>query len=260
VIGKMDWIEESLKIVNGIGYLDKLRKIYPISENIERYVDIEQIKKIRNYYEQRNPVELVKECMKLEKFPIDNPYISILRDDNIFNNNPETVKVIGNILLNMDLENLEVLIKSPKSGSRQYGNSFKAWLKSVYKDNFLSEIYFKNYNGNELKFLKGSDLKLRDYIYDNFGIKNDKGIDFVFRKNNKVYFGEAKFITDYGGTQTNQLNIALDIARKSNNEVGTIAVIDGIPWVIKPYLERIKSVPNNNILTVLLLPEYISNL
>lgn len=256
----MDWIEESLKIINSKGYLDRLREIYPINENSLRNIDAEQIKKIQNYYKQKNPVELVKECLNLEKFPINNPYISILRNNEIFNNNPETVKVIGNILLNMDFENLEALIKSPKSGSRQFGNSFKAWLKSVYKNDFLSEEYFKNYNGNGLKFLDGSDTKLKDYICDNFKIENEKGLDFVFRKNNKIYFGEAKFITDSGGTQTNQLDIALNIARKSNNKVETIAVIDGIPWITKNYLEKIKGVPNNNVLTALLLPEYISNL
>jgi len=257
----MNWFEMSLEIVKGQGYLDKLRAIYPINENSPRIIDKEQIRKIQNYFDQKDPVGLVKECMNLKKFPLDNPYISILRDNNIFKNNPETVNVIGNILLNMDFENLKALIRSPKSGSRQFGNSFKRWLRSNYTNNdFLSEKDFKNFNGNELKFLDGSDTKLKDYIYNNFGINTEKGLDFVFRKNGKIYFGEAKFITDYGGTQTNQLDIALDIASKNTDEVGTIAVIDGIPWLKKTYLEKIKKVRNDNVITALLLHQYISSL
>ena len=82
----------------------------------------------------------------------------------------------------------------------------------------------------------------------------------VFRKRDKTFFGEAKFITDSGGTQTNQLNIALDIAMKDSDEIGSIAIIDGVPWINKSYLKKIQKVPNKNVLTALLLPEYLSNL
>ncbi|MEM4295770.1 MAG: hypothetical protein QXS91_03115, partial [Candidatus Anstonellales archaeon] len=101
----------------------------------------------------------------------------------------------------------------------------------------------------------------KNYISEKFKINIEKGLDLVFKKNGKTYFGEAKFITDSGGTQTNQLNVALDIAKKDSSEIGTIAIIDGIPWVNNAYLEKIKNeAVNKNVLTALLLPEYFSNL
>ena len=160
----------------------------------------------------------------------------------------------------MSIDNLKTLIKSPKSGSRQFGNSFKSWLKNRYKNDFLTLTSFKNYKGNDLKFLDGSDTILKKYISSNFNINTEKGLDLVFRKRDKTFFGEAKFITDIGGTQTNQLNIALDIAKKDSDKIGSVAIIDGVPWINSSYLQKIREVPNKSVLTALLLPEYLLNL
>ena len=257
----IDWIQKSLDYVYSEGYLEKLMEIYPINRNSFRDVDERIIKNIENNFNNKNKIELVKSCFDLEKFPIDNPYISILRNNEIFNKNLKVVEMIGDILLQMNFNELETLIKAPKSGSRQFGNSFKAWLKNKYKNNFLAFDDFKNYTDKELKFLDGADNTLKKYISENFDINTEKGLDLVFKKNGKTYFGEAKFITDSGGTQTNQLNVALDIAKKDNDKVGSIAIIDGVPWVNNSYLEKIKEgAINKNVLTALLLPEYISNL
>jgi hypothetical protein len=256
-----DWIKKSLDIVNGRDYLKKLTEIYPINKNSFRNIDDEHIETIKKYFDNKDPIGLVKECLSLEKFPIDNPYVSILRYESIFEKNLDTVKTIGNILLELNFKDLETLIKSPKSGSRQFGNSFKSWLKNKYKDNFLNINDFKNYKGNDLKFLDGSDKTLKEFVYKNFDIDTEKGLDLVFKNKGKIYFGEAKFITDFGGTQTNQLNIALDIAKRDSDNIGTLATIDGIPWVNKSYLEKIKKeAVNKNVLTALLLPEYLSSL
>ncbi len=258
---KIDWIQKSLDCVNGDGYLEKLVDIYPINKNDFRDIDETLIKSIIQNFNNRDPIGLVKSCLYLEKFPINNPYISILRNNEIFNKNIEVVKTIGDILLNMSFDELETLIKAPKSGSRQLGNSFRSWLKNKYENNFLSFDKFENYRGNDIRFLDGGDNTLKQYIDRNFGINTEKGLDLVFKKNRKTYFGEAKFITDSGGGQTNQLNIALDIARMDSNTIGTIAIIDGIAWVDNSYLKKIKEqAVNKNVLTALLLPEYISNL
>jgi Tsp45I type II restriction enzyme. len=260
-MSKVDWIQKSLQIVNGEGYLQKLTKVYPINENSFRDVDMEIIEKIKDSYNKRDPKGVVEHCLRLEKFPIDNPYISMLRNSSIFEKNLEVVRIIGNILLTMDMKDLETLIRSPKSGSRQFGNSFKSWLKTKYEDDyFLSVDEFKNNKSKELKFLAGSDKTLKDFISNNFGLNTEKGLDLVFKKNDKTYIGEAKFITDSGGTQTNQLNVALEIAKKDGNKIGSIAIIDGVPWINDSYFEKIRQVPNKNVLTALLLPDYLSNL
>ncbi|MHB1679410.1 MAG: hypothetical protein ACYCTB_02735 [bacterium] len=76
---------------------------------------------------------------------------------------------------------------------------------------------------------------------------------------NKYCFGEAKFITSYGGTQTNQLDIALNVADMNiKNNIETIAVIDGVAWLYDSYLNKIKSRKNKNIMTALLLDKFLS--
>jgi hypothetical protein len=257
----VDWIQKSLQTVYEEGYLNRLVNIYPINENSFRDVSKELIEDIKDSYNKRDPIGVVKHCLCLEKFPIDNPYISMIREKRIFEKNLEVVETIGNLLLKMEIRNLETLIKAPKSGSRQFGHSFKLWLKSNYEKNFLIYDKFEQYHDNGLKFLDGSDDTLKHYISNNFEIKTEKGLDLVFKKNGRTYIGEAKFITDSGGTQTNQLNIALDIAKKDSDYIGSIAIIDGIPWINRSYLNKIKvEAVNKNVLTVLLLPEYLSNL
>ncbi len=258
---KINWIQRSLNYVNKDGYLEKLLDIYPINKNSFRQVSKKQIENIKMNFDKKDPIGLVRSCLDLEKFPINNPYITILRNEDIFNKNLEVVKIIGNILLEMSFDDLNALIKAPKSGSRQFGNSFKSWLKNKYENDFLSFNDFEDYKGKELRFLDGSDATLKLYISKNFSINTEKGLDLVFKKNGKTYIGEAKFITDSGGTQTNQLNIALDIAKKDSDNIGSIAIIDGFPWVDNSYLSIItKEAVNKNVLTALLLPEYISNL
>ncbi|MGC9124480.1 MAG: hypothetical protein ACP5IB_10505, partial [Thermoplasmata archaeon] len=110
-----DWIKKSLDIVNGRDYLKKLTEIYPINKNSFRNIDDEHIETIKKYFDNKDPIGLVKECLSLEKFPIDNPYVSILRYESIFEKNLDTVKTIGNILLELNFKDLETLIKSPKS-------------------------------------------------------------------------------------------------------------------------------------------------
>ena len=99
-------IKKSLDCVNGDGYLEKLMEIYPINRNSFRDVDENIIKNIENNFNNKNKIELVKSCLNLEKFPIDNPYISILRNNEIFNKNLKVVEMIGDILLQMNFNEL----------------------------------------------------------------------------------------------------------------------------------------------------------
>ena len=54
-----------------------------------------------------------------------------------------------------------------------------------------------------------------------------KGIDFVLKTKNRFILGEAKFLTNYGGTQNNQFRDAISVARTNKDNFIEIAVIDG---------------------------------
>lgn len=58
-----------------------------------------------------------------------------------------------------------------------------------------------------------------------------KGIDFILKINDKFILGEAKFLTTSGGTQNNQFNGAIDVAKIKKGNIIGVAVLDGIVWL-----------------------------
>jgi hypothetical protein len=253
-----DYIKQSIERVNSAGYLDELQTIYPLNISPEREIDENILNNIKKAYESKNTDELLNILFTLEKFPLDNPYSSILRNrPDLRTKNPKTIEQISELIKAMDIEKLIERVKQPKASSRQMGNQFKSWLKNQY--HFKDESGFNS--SNRLTFLKGSDNKLKEYAENKFKIKfNDsvKGFDLLFKKNNKYCFGEAKFITGEGGTQTNQLDKALHIADMSGNKnISTVAVIDGVAWFDNSYLDKIKSRKTKNIMSALLLEKFL---
>ena len=144
----------------------------------------------------------------------------------------------------------------PKSPSRQLGHSFKRWLRTLNYP-FLSKDEFVNHKG--IAFLEGSDRRLKQFAVEELGIKElKKGIDFVLRAKNKFILGEAKFLTDYGGTQNNQFRDAISVAKIKRGEIIGIAVLDGIVWFeSNAYMHRTVKSIDGIALSALLLEEFI---
>jgi len=264
MVNMEDWIKKSKEIANGDGYLDKLSHIYPAQSNKERTINPEDIVIIKKAYdisrENKSYIELINKLLDLDRFPIDDPYISMFRRKrDLIENNPNTVKRIGEIITSMDWDSLLKEIRKPKSASRQMGNSFKKWLQDKYK--FICYTEFKYYKSDDLVFLKGSDSILKKYVNDelNIGLSDTKkGLDVLFRKNRRFCFGEAKFITDSGGTQTNQLNLALEVLNDSREpDVYSFAILDGIVWFDGNYIKKINERKGQNIITAILFDEFV---
>ncbi|MGQ9798881.1 MAG: hypothetical protein ACUVRG_06255 [Ignavibacterium sp.] len=124
--------------------------------------------------------------------------------------------------------------------------------KLVYfKDNF------KDYSG--LAFLEGSDEKLKKFAIEELNIRNlKKGIDFILKTENKFILGEAKFLTDYGGTQNHQFRDAISVASIIKNNVIGIAILDGIVWFRSDaYMHRTVKSLDGTALSALLLEKFI---
>lgn len=206
------WVLKSIKLANSKGYLDKLFEIYPIESGIPREIPEALKKDIRKAYKEKNKIELIENLLKLPKFPIDDPYIaSIRRHPFLLQKNPKTLERITNKIFSMDIETILDLSSSPKSSSRQLGHSFKKWLRTL-KYPFLDKDEFISCNG--IAFLEESDKKLKQFAIEELSIKNlKKGIDFILKIKNNFILGEAKFLTDYGGTQNNQFREAINITK-----------------------------------------------
>ncbi len=251
------WVQKSLQLANSRGYLDKLFKIYPIELGDIRSVPDNIKSEIQKAFKSKNKTELIKELLKLPKFPIDDPYIaSLRRHPSLLSKNPETIERIGGKLFSMGIDTVLELAGKPKSPSRQLGHSFKKWLRTLDYP-FLQEDSFKE--NNDIAFLDGSDKKLKKFAIEELCIRNlKKGIDFILKIKNKFILGEAKFLTDYGGTQNNQFRDAINVARINKNGVIGIAVIDGIVWFeSNAYMHRTVKSLNGIALSALLLEEFI---
>ena len=195
--------------------------------------------------------------MELPRFPIDDPYIaSLRRHPSLLSKNPETIERIGRKLLSIGIDVVLELAGKPKSPSRQLGHSFKKWLRTVDYP-FLQENDFQEYS--DIAFLEGSDKRLKKFAIEELGIRNlKKGIDFILKIKNKFVLGEAKFLTDYGGTQNNQFRDAISVAGVNKNNVVGIAVIDGIVWFeSNAYMHKTIKSLNGIALSALLLEEFI---
>ncbi|OQA31041.1 MAG: Tsp45I type II restriction enzyme [archaeon ADurb.Bin336] len=249
-------------MANRSSYLDKLQYVYPFQKNEIRPLSKTNIKLIEKEYRKGNGPKLLETLLTLEKFPIDNKYIGSLKiSQKLRENNPKIIKQISDILLELELDTLLTYCQMPKKDSRQMGNVFKNWLKSKY--NFVKKSEFES-SSDPLVFLQGSDSKLKDYINSKFDANltepTYKGLDFVFKKNNIYCCGEAKFISASGGGQDNQFNIALKVADLNINGIKSLALIDGVPWLLEKYKTKMQQNTGKNIMSALLLDKFISEL
>jgi hypothetical protein len=222
------WVKKSIELAHSKGYLDKLFEIYPVEFGEPRMIPNDIKNEIQKAFEEENKIKLIEELLKLDKFPINHPYVpSLKRHRFLLLQNPQTVERISKILFSLGFDKILELSSQPKSPSRQLGYSFKQWLRNQ-RYSFLEESEFKKCS--DIAFLEGSDEKLKKFAKVELKISLTKGVDFILKIKNKFFLGEAKFLTDYGGTQDNQFREAIKIAKIKKNNIIGIAVLDGIVW------------------------------
>lgn len=253
------WIEKSIKLSNSSNYLDKLFEVYPVNLNINREISEEVRNKIKASFEKKDKKLIIKDLLDFPKFPIDDPYISSLRRHRqLLEINPETINRIGDKLLSTGFNNIIEMATKPKSSSRQIGASFHNWLRNN-EYQFLPIDKFIKYGG--ISFLDGSDGQLKNFAEKYLKIKKlERRPDFLLKVKNKFIIGEAKFLTDYGGTQNNQFDNALKITKIKGKNYLCIAVIDGIVWFdSNNYMNKVIKRCKDNVMSALLLREFINN-
>ena len=270
------WTEESVKFANKKDYLDQLFKIYKTSLNERRVIQNDEWYKIVIFLNNGDYKNVVKELLKLDLFPIQDSYVSYLRkDQSSIERNPETIKRIGGIIegINKDAggpEGLRQRCTEPKVGSRQMGQKFHDWISltdlggAIYKN---SEEFLKS-NGNAV--LNCSDTQMTKFAEDFLGYNGNRKIDFLARFNGKYIIGEAKFLSDVGGSQNNQFENAIKLLdlelekNKLNAEVIKIAILDGVLYINgnNKMQKYIKDENNDDkiIISALLLKKFLTSL
>lgn len=257
------WINYSIEYANQRSYLDDLFRVYPTIPNGIRDINNDIWEEVEKSFNSQNNKELIKNLLRLEKFPIKDSYIAFLKlDSNSIDRNPKTVDRISGIIYEMGISKLWEKCSEPKETNTQIGPMFKRWIdkkslgiKPVSEKEFLSN--------NENAILKGSDIELNNFARTHFGYQKQKGLDFLGRFNNKYIIGETKFITAIGGNQNNSFTDVISTLNSNVNDAICIGIIDGIPWIkdkSRYYEEITNSYSEYNIMSSLVLREFLNSI
>lgn len=254
------WVQKSIEIANESNYLDKLQEIYPVSVNIQRVINTELISMITHAFENDDKEQLINLLLKLDKFPIKDPYVAFLRKKPEFiSKNPLTVERIYISLKKIGLTKIIEGAVEAKEFNRQMGNLFSTWLPKLEYPSFSRDKFDSSKEG--IVFLVGSGNELMNYLNSKYNCNLTKRPDLVAKVNDKVIAGEAKFLTDSGGHQNAQFEDAFKLLNNPCEDFIKIAVLDGVVWVkgkSKAYLTV--SASEKNILSGLLLKDYLESL
>lgn len=270
------WTQKSIELANQKNYLDLLYRVYPITENAQREIAEESLESLKRNFASNNNDELISQLTDLTSkkqivFPIKDSYVAYLRHDKTaIKRNPQTVNRLCSILHEMGIEKLIDKATAPKETNRQIGPLFSEWMKKGSLCN--------NYTDNEDIFLRSSENILflssdnhkADFARKYLGYKRDKGLDFLAKFNNTYIIGEAKFLSDFGGSQNSdfedaELTLRSELAN-TKYEVKKIAIIDGVIYINSCAGQkmaknmRTKFSDNEVILSSLLLRDYLYSL
>ncbi len=266
------WVEKSINLADSSGYLDKLAVIYPVNLTLARTIDPVEQEKIKDLFSRKRTKELINELLKLDRFPIDDPYVGFLRKDKeAINKNPKTVKRISKRLYKMGLENLIMGASKEKSPSRQVGQMFRRWIHKIgYPVLPKSEFLVKDGTA----FLDGGDAALVNFAREELGYSGQKGLDAVLKVGDKFILAETKLITTNGGTQDKSFREGISFvkAKDRKRDITKIAIFDGVVWIVsekvrlnkKKKLSLYESVTklksNEIVLSALLLKDFIEDI
>lgn len=263
------WTKLSAEFAQQRNYLDELYKVYPISPNLRKEISSEKETKIKEAFDSKDNIALVKGLLGLELFPIKDSYVAFLkRDKGAIDRNPQTINRIAGNLYQMGIDEIMEKCTEPKETNRQIGPMFKNWIdKGTLGACVLKDTnQFLTYKDNCI--LNLSDDAMQKFAKEYLGFERDKGIDFIAKFNNHYIVAEAKFLTDFGGHQNAQFNDALGtmqssfLRKKVNNNIIPIAIMDGVLYIKgqnKMY-KYLQSNPDKIIISALLLREFLYSL
>lgn len=214
-------------------YLDQLFRVYPISEERNRTVNTQLWDSIQSNYRSKDFPNLIKNLLKLQKFPVKDAYVSFLREfESAVELNPNTVNRLAGSLVEIGEQELYKRCTAPKESNTQMGTSFSRWLYSGVIGCKQLESFTDFLDCTENCLLVGSDTKLKEFAMQHLGYHIDhKGLDMIAKFNGSYVVGEAKFITSEGGNQRNQIASAKKMLDDNKIKAYRIAIFDGVIYL-----------------------------
>lgn len=258
-----NWAKLSIEYANQRNYLDELFKVYPTIPEGIRDIDKQKWKAIENAYKTKNKVELLKQLLSLDLFPIKDSYVAYLkRDSSAIARNPATIDRLYGRLVELGLDKIWERCSEPKETNRQIGPLFRRWInKGVLGVPNLKMSEFLATRGNVV--LDASDKEMMDFAKKHLKYNKNKGLDFVGKFNGKYVIGEAKFLTDFGGHQNAQFSDAISTIQARGVKAVKIAILDGVLYIKgnnKMYKDITTTYADYNIMSALVLREFLFQL
>ncbi|WP_428062242.1 restriction endonuclease [Candidatus Avelusimicrobium fimicolum] len=251
--------ETSIELANQRNYLDQLFSVYPLNPDSIREINPTLWNDIKQAFSNNDNTHLFLSLLKLKLFPIKDGYVPFFRlSPNAIKNNPETVNRICGRVKELGLDKLYEKCTQPKETNRQMGPLFRKWLeKGTLGVIPVQEVEFLQTNG--FAILSGSDASLADFARRHLGYTRDKGLDFIAKRNNHYFIGEAKFISDEGGHQNDQfLDAITTLSTPTFPNVIKVAILDGVLYInSKKKMYRKITSGNFNIMSALLLRDFV---
>lgn len=255
------WIKKSITLANSPRYLEGLSEIYEMKVNPKRPLPRDVIPEVKKAFDDKDDKKLIRLLIEhAEVFPVKDSYIGFFKaKDEAINENPKTVKRLAKRLYSLGFNAMLREASRPIETNRQLGGSFRRWVPKmgypiVDEDEFLS-------SEKGVLILDGGDRTLAKFAREKLKCKLSKGIDIVFKKNNRYYICEAKFLTTPGGEQDRGFDDASSFIHEKSGNATRIAILDGYIWLKgrKGIHEKIKR-SEDNILSALLLKDFIKSL
>jgi hypothetical protein len=223
------WVKNSFKLAASHGYLDDLSDIYPVDTTIRREIDKKAEGDIIRAFRSGNKKELILTLLRLDRFPIDDPYIGFIRKDkNALDKNPKTFRRINKRLWTLGLKGILEGVSRPESSSRKMGHMFKKWLHGLGYPVLGTNQILKT--KTRVVVLAGGDTALKKFAKKELGYRGDKGLDLVIKVGRRFVIGEAKFISTSGGTQDKSFRETMNFIKQKRGKALRMAVLDGVVW------------------------------
>ncbi len=254
------WTKLSIEYANQRNYLDNLFRVYPAIPEGIRDIDTDVWGSVELAFEKRDNAALLNSLLRLDLFPIKDPYVAYLRRDrNAIGRNPATVARLCGRLYEMGLNEIYVQSSKPKETNRQMGPQFRRWIHG--KSLGIEPVGLEEFVSNERNaILDATDAEMKAFAEQHLNYRLNKGLDLVARFNGEYVIGEAKFLTDFGGHQNAQFNDGVALLQLQDLKATPIAILDGVLYIksrSKMYTEITKNLKELNIMSALVLRDFL---
>lgn len=223
------WVQRSIELFNRLDYLDQIGEVYDFGIGRPERLNVDLRNQIITAHVNQNDKELIRLLRLVKKFPYDEPFWYLLKNqDGFVDNNPNEVNRIARTLYNMTPEEVVVRLESPPKLNQTIGPKFNVWLNQSFET--VNREEFQD-SDNRIVVLGESEEVGRKFLVEYLGQELEKRPDLIAKVNERYIIGEAKWIGTSGGNQGKSVTELINFCRNQRGNVLRIGIVDGFIWM-----------------------------